>query len=375
MKSIIFILIISRVNCAPQNDIVDNIGVVAALNNVAVDVSDVNANLIVDLNLGTAPVTNQITTDTTTTTTNLTTATLPDPTTLTAITTATNATQQTNATGLNPTIVNDISNMFTETESIYPSLVSGGSFSSAVYTMVRDSVDMNCISNKYNDFNVTNQINIRRLRIVDMQLRNTYSRIMLLLPNLRSLSGVIMESNDRIGRLMSMVMLSFYNAVISCSGKLLPFMNYSFDLLMSHGNLVRSIMSDSTFEPYQKMIVCANNYANQNNMLDVQGLNLPFTVADADQGNCNQFVATARNFTGGYRESFLSFSMPPANRACFDITFQDSEGFFLRHILLTQVNMDAAMLSEERNNFINDFRTLSDNFFMCTTGVIINESQ
>jgi hypothetical protein len=417
MKFLVLIcfVISSNINCAPQNDIADNTGIVAALDNVDVNVQDVTVNAIVDLNLlGQSQVTNQIATTAVATAptadTAVGTATTGDTATGTATTTAIDPPSSTTAipplplpaipdpatisdllltnatnlnltqpipitnTGLDATILNDIANMFTETEAIYPSLLSG-SFSSVLYTMVKDSVDSNCIMNKYNDFNAVNLINIRRLRIVNMQLRNTYSRIMLLLPNLRSLSGVIMETNDRIGRLMSMVMLSFYNAAFSCSGKLLPFLNYSFDIIMSHGNLMKSLMNDPTFEPYQRMIVCANNYANQTNILDVQNLNLPFDVIDSERENCLQFITRAREYTGSYRDSFLSFQMPPDNRACFDITFQDCENFLLRHALLTQVNMDASMLSDERANFISDFRTIMDNFFMCTTSMIINESQ
>lgn len=364
-------LLISNVKSVPQpqTEINDNIGVVASLADVNVAVSDVTANLIVDLNLGGAPVTNLITTADATVAT-LAASTDSTDATATTVETTTSSAQPTNLNVIDPLLLTDINSMFTQTELMFPSLIAPGSYSNFFYSMLRDSVDPNCVINKYQDFNMTDQINVRRLGIIDTELRTIYLRLMELVPNLTSLRGVVAETNTRIGQLMSMVMLSFYNAAISCSGKFIPFLNYSFDLLMSHGNLVRAIMTDAAFGPYNQMIICANNYASQNNLFDAQALNLTFAIPDAQRADCDRMITNARNFTRSYKDGFLSFSMIPSDRACFEQTFQDCEDFLLRHMLLTQVNVNESMIRDERANFVSDTQTILDNFFTCTTNVM-----
>lgn len=147
----------------------------------------------------------------------------------------------------------------------------------------------------------------------------------------------------------------------TCSSKSDVHLSYAFDILMSHHGLLKAYIDEPELKEYADMLACANNYAVKHDILDPKVYTFNYELNDEQEESCMEWTEQASMIISeaklATREKF--------SRACAIKVVDKINNFVLKYVLLIQVDMTVEQKQQERINFIEDHRRITDDVLQC----------
>jgi hypothetical protein len=199
--------------------------------------------------------------------------------------------------------------------------------------LIMDNVDRNCILNQAKKYNIEHKIAEFKEGVID---RN---------PSDESIIG-------------QGIVIGYY-----CVNKIDTFLEFVFENFMTFHTLYQAFADEAALAPYVDKLRCANAYAVNHKIVDSESYSFDTVVKNAEE--CETDKEVARKIIDDRLESVLEVKMIKNNKECFQKLFASVENFFLRYILLVQVEMTKDQIVNEKANFIKGFHSHFDGFLQC----------
>lgn len=209
------------------------------------------------------------------------------------------------------------------------------------------TVDPNCTGDKYESFGLLERFSFDNLNRKSEQDSNQH-------PN--------SSSNDEAKLIGDRILseLSFASIAMMCCTKLDAILEYTFELLMSQGILMRNFINETEFESLADIVTCANKYATDHKIFsDEETKNLTFPV---DQESCNAQIDEVKH---AISKDVHRFATSENSRQCFMQIISRAEAFVVKYVVMMQFELTNIQKKQEQKRFIQDFRATIEGFMLC----------
>jgi hypothetical protein len=200
------------------------------------------------------------------------------------------------------------------------------------YKLLMDNIDKNCALNQAKKYNIEHKIAVFKADIIASP-----------------------SDESTIGQGIT---IGYY-----CFKKIDALLEFTFENFMTFHTLYQAFADEAALAPYVDKLRCANAYAVNHKIVDSESYSFDIDVKNVEE--CEEDKEVARKFIDDRSESVLEVDMVRNNKECFQTFFTSAENFFLRYILLVQVEMTRDQIVNEKANFIKGFHSRFDDFLNC----------
>jgi hypothetical protein len=154
----------------------------------------------------------------------------------------------------------------------------------------------------------------------------------------------------------------------SCVKNIDKLLEFTFENFMTFHTLYKGFADEIALAPYVDKLRCVNAYAVNHKIVDAETFSFDTDVKNAEE--CEAGKEVARKIIDDSKQSVLEARMIRDIKECFQKLFTSAENFFLRYILLVQVEMTKDHSRNEKANFIKGFHSHFDNFLQCALSTV-----
>lgn len=156
---------------------------------------------------------------------------------------------------------------------------------------------------------------------------------------------------------------------LMCSNKVRPFKEFVFDAVMSVGHLVRAFVNEPLLEDYMLYLRCANKYAVDNNIWDNSTYPVNTRLSEDEHFVCDMSLSEIKELIKDQEINSKigqsKFGNLDKIEECNKKAQEETMKFWLRTVLLTQVELTAEARETEKQKYIAQSDELTEEGFNC----------
>lgn len=195
------------------------------------------------------------------------------------------------------------------------------------------SIDKKCVMNKYKSHNLFDKISKKNLKMSGWEIQEQWS---------------------------------FFAVTFSCSSMYDALIEYTFENTMTHNILWRALKNDSQLEKYTDIVTCANSYAVENNIWDLDAYKIDYEIGETKRMVCdNNIMEAVETIAANKYIDQLRHIDAVSSTACNKGLFKIAKHFVVKYLLLVQVQLSETQRHHELQNFKKDLQELLRKFLSC----------
>lgn len=158
-----------------------------------------------------------------------------------------------------------------------------------------------------------------------------------------------------------MRMIIFSGIGFLCSSKRNPILEFSFDSMATFQPLVKGFINETELKNYNDMLICANNYAVQNGIIDPKSYDIQYELTDDNQEKCKQWKIRIIGEIETISNSIMNPSSSSSNGEASEViecgknSYENGIKFFLKYSPIFQVELSEAQKRDLVAQFIEDY--------------------
>jgi hypothetical protein len=207
-------------------------------------------------------------------------------------------------------------------------------FSYAIATIIMKSLDKNCMLDEYKTLGIENR-----------------------LPKFPPPGHTSIDFDKNIMRMMIFSGIGFL-----CSTKRNAILEFSFDSMATFQPLVKAFINETELKNYNDMLVCANNYAVQNEIIDPNLYNIQYELTEDNQEQCKQWKIRIIGEIEAISNSIMNPTSTSVNGKsevieCGKQSYENGIKFFLKYSPIFQVELKEKQKHDLITKFIEDYKS------------------
>lgn len=156
-----------------------------------------------------------------------------------------------------------------------------------------------------------------------------------------------------------MRMVIFSGIGFLCSSKRNAILEFSFDSMTTLKVIVKAFINEVDLKKYHDMLICANNYAVTNEIIDPKTYEIQYELtAEDNQEQCKQWQIQIMGEIEEQSNSIMNSSSNNEDVAidCVKQTYEEGFKFLLKYSFIIQVNLRQEQKLDLVEKFIDDYK-------------------
>jgi len=190
-----------------------------------------------------------------------------------------------------------------------------------------NSIDQNCMLDKYNKNNLESQVTEEALDLLNID-----------------------------GRPLDPIFI-FANIALTCSNKLHKLLEFVFDNIFSYSSLLDAFREDEPFKDFIDDLVCYNKYAVKEKLLDPNAYpHLVYTLESLNktEAECEESLKDTREALVETLDYFSEMITVNEAKCIQGAIATEAEKFFFKYVLLIPLGLSDDEKKQQKSNFIAD---------------------